>query len=91
LNGPISPIGIPEPGEIRVRLAACGVCRMDLQVVDGELPDPKVPIIPGHEIVGRIDAIGAAECLLSGVKRASYNHSMMSACDRGCVKTRRLI
>jgi propanol-preferring alcohol dehydrogenase len=47
------------PGEIRVRVAACGVCRTDLHVVDGELPDPKVPIIPGHEIVGRIDAIGA--------------------------------
>jgi propanol-preferring alcohol dehydrogenase len=51
----------PEPGpdEIRVKVSACGVCRTDLHVVDGELPDPKVPIIPGHEIVGRIDAIGA--------------------------------
>jgi propanol-preferring alcohol dehydrogenase len=49
----------PGPGEIRVKLAACGVCRTDLHVVDGELPDPQVPIIPGHEIVGRIDAIGA--------------------------------
>ena len=49
----------PGPGEIRVKVAACGVCRTDLHVVDGELPDPKVPIIPGHEIVGRIDAIGA--------------------------------
>jgi propanol-preferring alcohol dehydrogenase len=39
-------------------VAACGVCRTDLHVVDGELPDPNVPIIPGHEIVGRIDAIG---------------------------------
>jgi alcohol dehydrogenase, propanol-preferring len=49
----------PGRGEIRVKVAACGVCRTDLHVVDGELPDPKVPIIPGHEIVGRIDAIGA--------------------------------
>jgi len=49
----------PGPGEIRVNVAACGVCHTDLHVVDGELPDPKVPIIPGHEIVGRIDAIGA--------------------------------
>jgi propanol-preferring alcohol dehydrogenase len=49
----------PGPGEIRVKVAACGVCRTDLHVVDGELPSPKVPIIPGHEIVGRIDAIGA--------------------------------
>jgi alcohol dehydrogenase, propanol-preferring len=48
----------PGPGEIRVKVAACGVCRTDLHVVDGELPDPKVPIIPGHEIVGRIDVIG---------------------------------
>lgn len=49
----------PGQGEIRVKVSACGVCRTDLHVVDGELPDPKVPIIPGHEIVGRIDAIGA--------------------------------
>jgi len=48
----------PGPGEIRVKVAACGVCRTDLHVVDGELPDPVVPIIPGHEIVGRIDAVG---------------------------------
>ena len=49
----------PGPGQIRVRVRACGVCRTDLHVVDGELPDPKTPIIPGHEIVGRIDAVGA--------------------------------
>ena len=51
----------PQPGrnEIRVKVATCGVCRTDLHVVDGELPDPKVPIIPGHEIVGRIDLLGA--------------------------------
>ncbi len=52
----------PGPYEIRVRILACGVCRTDLHVVDGELPNPLLPIIPGHEIVGRIDAIG------SGVK-----------------------
>jgi D-arabinose 1-dehydrogenase-like Zn-dependent alcohol dehydrogenase len=49
----------PGRGQIRVKVSACGVCRTDLHVVDGELPDPRVPIIPGHEIVGRIDAIGA--------------------------------
>src|ERR1700685_1027359 len=49
----------PGAGQIRVRIAACGVCRTDLHVVDGELPDPQLPIIPGHEIVGRIDMIGA--------------------------------
>jgi len=48
----------PAEGEIRVRVTACGVCRTDLHVVDGELPNPVLPIIPGHEIVGRVDAIG---------------------------------
>jgi propanol-preferring alcohol dehydrogenase len=48
----------PGPGEIRVKVAACGVCRTDLHVVDGELPDPRLPLVPGHEIVGRIDAVG---------------------------------
>jgi propanol-preferring alcohol dehydrogenase len=48
----------PGPNEIRVKVLACGVCRTDLHVVDGELPGPRLPIIPGHEIVGRIDALG---------------------------------
>jgi propanol-preferring alcohol dehydrogenase len=50
----------PEPaaGEILVEIAACGVCRTDLHVVDGELPNPKLPVVPGHEIVGRIAAMG---------------------------------
>ena len=49
----------PGPGQIRVRIAACGVCRTDLHVVDGELTQPKLPIIPGHEIVGRVIETGA--------------------------------
>lgn len=49
----------PGAGEIRIQVTACGVCRTDLHVIDGELPNPHVPIIPGHEIVGRIDAIGS--------------------------------
>src|SRR5436305_11169089 len=52
------PVPAPAAGEIVVEVAACGVCRTDLHVVDGELPDPKLPIVPGHEIVGRIAAIG---------------------------------
>ena len=55
----------PGPGEIRVKVGACGVCRTDLHVVYGELPDPKVPIIPGHEIVGRIEALGPGVAGLS--------------------------
>ena len=49
----------PGQGQIRDRVTACGICRTDLHVVDGELPHPQVPIIPGHEIVGRIDEIGS--------------------------------
>ena len=49
----------PGPGQIRVKVAACGVCRTDLHVVDGDLPEPKLPIVPGHEIVGTVDALGA--------------------------------
>jgi alcohol dehydrogenase, propanol-preferring len=48
----------PATGQIRVRVEACGVCRTDLHVVDGELPNPKLPIVPGHEIVGIADVIG---------------------------------
>ncbi len=54
------PIRDPGPEEVRVRVAACAVCRTDLHVVDGELPDPKLPLIPGHEIVGRIERLGQA-------------------------------
>jgi len=49
----------PGDGEIRVRVSACGVCRTDLHVVDAELPRIRYPIIPGHEIVGRVDLIGS--------------------------------
>jgi propanol-preferring alcohol dehydrogenase len=48
----------PGPGEVRLAVSACGVCRTDLHVVDGELPEPKLPLVPGHEIVGRVDALG---------------------------------
>src|SRR5437660_10639340 len=44
------PVPRPAAGEILIEVAACGVCRTDLHVVDGELPNPKLPIIPGHEV-----------------------------------------
>jgi propanol-preferring alcohol dehydrogenase len=52
------PVPAPAAGEILVEIEACGVCRTDLHVVDGELPDGKLPIVPGHEIVGRVAAVG---------------------------------
>jgi alcohol dehydrogenase, propanol-preferring len=51
---------IPKPGaqEVLVRVEACGVCRTDLHIVDGELTEPRLPVVPGHEIVGRVEAVG---------------------------------
>jgi alcohol dehydrogenase, propanol-preferring len=49
----------PGPGELRLRVAACGVCRTDLHLLDGELPGAAEPIVPGHQVVGRVDAVGA--------------------------------
>ena len=46
-------------GELLLRVLACGVCRTDLHIIDGELPDPKLPLIPGHQIVGEVVSVGA--------------------------------
>jgi propanol-preferring alcohol dehydrogenase len=65
LHAPRQPLRLeerddPQPGagQLRVRLEACAVCRTDLHVVDGDLPDPRLPIVPGHEIVGIVEAVG---------------------------------
>lgn len=50
---------IATSGQIRIRVLACAVCRTDLHIVDGELPNPKLPLVPGHEIVGRIEYVGS--------------------------------
>ena len=59
------PCPAPAAGEVLVRVRACGVCRTDLHVADGELPDGKLPIVPGHEVVGEVVATG------TGVERLS--------------------
>lgn len=48
-----------EPGQMRLRVAACGVCRTDLHITDGELPELRSPVVPGHEIVGTVAEVGA--------------------------------
>lgn len=58
LVGKEIPIPQPEPDELLVKITACGVCRTDLHVVDGELSKPKLPIVPGHEIVGTVEKVG---------------------------------
>lgn len=63
LGGPLAmrdrELSSPGPGEVRIRVEACAVCRTDLHVIDGELPGVSLPIVPGHQIVGRIDAVGS--------------------------------
>ncbi len=52
------PVPSPRPGEVLIKTGACGVCRTDLHIVDGELTRPKLPLVPGHEVVGRVVACG---------------------------------
>lgn len=53
------PLPIPGPGEVRLRVEACGVCHTDLHIAEGELPAAHLPLTPGHQVVGTIDAVGA--------------------------------
>lgn len=53
------PVPEPGPGQLRLRVRACGACRTDLHIVDGELAEPRLPLIPGHQIVGEVDAPGS--------------------------------
>ena len=59
---PLREAELPEPepgqGQVRVRVEACAICRTDLHVVDGELPEPKLPLVLGHQIVGVVDEVG---------------------------------
>jgi propanol-preferring alcohol dehydrogenase len=63
IGQPLSELDLPEPdpgdGEVRITVGACGVCRTDLHLVDGELPDPKLPVVPGHQIAGVVESAGA--------------------------------
>ena len=75
----------PGPGDVRVRITACGVCRTDLHVLDGDLPAIRYPIIPGHEIVGRIEALGEGVTTLRpgqrvGIPWLGYTCGICSYC-----------
>ena len=79
---------VPGPGEVRVKVSACAVCRTDLHVVDGELPDIAYPIVPGHEVVGRVDALGPGVTALKigervGVPWLGYTCGECAYCRRG--------
>src|SRR5690606_19118343 len=58
----------PGPGQVLLQVHACGVCRTDLHLIDGELPDPRLPIVPGHEIVGTVVARGEGAAFAPGTR-----------------------
>ena len=72
IGAPLALRDVPKPkagrGQLLVRVSACGICRTDLHIVDGELPNPKLPLILGHQIVGRVEQIGES---LKGQANAS--------------------
>jgi len=78
----------PGPGQLLVRVLACGVCRTDLHVVDGELPDVRSPLVPGHEIVGRVEQLGAGTAGFTlqqrvGITWLGYACGVCEFCSRG--------
>lgn len=79
---------VPGPGQVLVRVSACGVCRTDLHVCDGELADPKPAVIPGHEIVGRVVALGEGDLPLTegqrvGIPWLGFTCGQCPACRSG--------
>ena len=95
LSAPLTPLRLvqrpplhPAAGEVRITVAACGVCRTDLHVVDGELPHAKRPIVPGHEIVGKVAELGAGVTRLQlgervGVPWLGWACGVCQFCKRG--------
>jgi propanol-preferring alcohol dehydrogenase len=74
---------IPSAGEVRVRVRCCGLCHTDLHTVEGDLPLPRLPLIPGHQIVGAVDALGADVRALKEGDRVGipWLHSTDGNCD----------
>ena len=84
----LAPALSPGAGQVQIAVCACAVCRTDLHVVDGELPNLKLPIIPGHEIVGRVTALGAGVTHLKlgdrvGVAWLGWTCGTCEFCQRG--------
>lgn len=77
----------PGPGEVRVRVSACACCRTDLHVVEGDLELPRLPIVPGHQVVGRVDAVGGGCTRLRAGERVgvAWLHRADGTC-RFCVR-----
>jgi propanol-preferring alcohol dehydrogenase len=82
------PMPVPGPGQLLIRVGACGVCRTDLHIVDGELTEPNLPLVPGHEIVGRVAGVGESVTQFSvgdrvGVPWLGYTCGTCGYCRSG--------
>lgn len=84
---PLSPVDLPRPepapGEVRIRVAACGVCHTELDEIEGRTAPPRLPVVPGHEVVGRVDAVGPRVTGLEPGDRVGVGwiHSSSGAAD----------
>ena len=76
------PAPTPSPGEVRLRIRCCGLCHTDLHIVEGELPLPRLPLVPGHQIVGTIDATGAGVTAFKAGDRVGV--PWLYSTDRSC-------
>jgi propanol-preferring alcohol dehydrogenase len=77
----------PGPGQIRVRISCCGICHTDLHIIEGELPLPKVPLVPGHQIVGLVDELGSGAHQLKAGDRVGI--PWLYSTDNSCEYCRR--
>ena len=73
----------PGPGEVGVRVAACGLCHTDLHIIEGELPSHKLPLVPGHQVVGTVDRLGEGVTKLKSGDRVgiAWLHSACGQCQ----------
>ncbi len=82
------PVPSPGTGQILIKVKVCGVCRTDLHIVDGELPDPKLPLVPGHEVIGQVVTLGPGCAIFSegdvvGVAWLGYTCNSCEFCLHG--------
>ncbi len=72
----VADVPVPEPGngQVRIRVSASAVCRTDLRIVDGELTETELPLIPGHQIVGRVDAAGPGSDCSFNLSSSCFSH-----------------
>jgi propanol-preferring alcohol dehydrogenase len=72
------PVPEPGPGEVRVKVRYCGVCRTDLHIVEGELVPPRLPLVPGHQVVGIVDAVGGTRGAGEAGRQGRHSQTSLS-------------